>query len=1072
MHKITRILTVAFCTVFFLLPASNVFIRNGAEGHSGEEKPLREQLSLTDILCSGGGENDEVNIAGGSPGGPLPIVTRDLPGEVPMPDGERTRYARDIWLKSVTVTERPYEHYGTGVVGETTKFEAVFQNNGSAGDVEIRMKITHERISDDFPLHWQSPVEHKEYKTIASPGGGAEETVTFEWTPSASCWYVVNFTAFEVGDPDQSNNRLYYRWVTVGLYADECNDTGVAFRNPSTNFRIDNIFNDPSPGGHSTPNAWSHCDNSHNCLAGNNTLDLPKLDQNDFWREYAIYALFWFTGELPAGDTHKVYQRGDGGEWRTRASITAEDAADGGVADGWFRWASTDRPAMLLNSLHSDEIELRITVGEGGGGEKGFYFDDLFIWGFQNYTDVRDFKPTARTNVSLKVDTDETADVNENGYEERTGEPGGEIEFTLTLDNLGTAIITNAALEVTEKPEGWEVELDPSAITSEMDRYETREITATVTIADGARASDDFGDDLEFNPYFIEVVATARGRPPNADHRPDPVPEEFTDDASFEVLVTLEPEIALSAAEDNKTGPAGNTLQYAVSVENTGNCNLTGDLDTEVEITVKERPKGAWTVTLSDKKVDVEHGESEDVVVNAKSSLVSNAGYFEIVIEFAIEDHEYTREFTLIAGVDQVFGLEMELKREVDSAMEMNPAVEKERHREVVFELTNAGNGKDHVEIEVTPDNTDDTDWFTPLKDAISLDPAGGTEDEVEFTVIFDVPEDAKVGEHKFTVVGVSGLDPDEETDETELVITVKRPDLQPSTSIVLAPEKPVLGKENSIKLSVYNNGTAPSGPFSVYVYVTPDSGDEMLVYYTPVVGVPADTSANLPAMSHVFEEYTGYTLRMVVDPAKAGEAGNVTETDESNNEAEFTIVVVAPDLAFDDTSLEVQKGIEELVPDLDTDIIGITAGLTHSITVSVENTGDHDAEDVTVDLKVIHTTEEEGDVTEYTKEFTIDSIEAGDEEIATFSWLPALDDVEYRLLFTLDSEGSIPESDEDNNELEPDAILFSPKDDGPKDNIGSVVITSVVVIVIIAIAVAAVFVLMKKKKKEDDEEN
>ena len=1069
MHNMTRTLLVIICTASLVIPLSNAFIRNGTgdtAANPGDD--LSPDVNDRQFDCDG--EDDaEMCVSNSIPKDPSRI-TRSLPGETPMVSKERTRYARDIWLKSISVTERPYEHYGIGVVGGTTSFEVIFQNNGSAGDVEIRMKTTHERMNNDFPYHWEAPVEHKEIKMVASAGQGAVSTISFDWTPTASNWYVVNFTAFEVGDPKPDNNRLYYRWVIVGLHADECNNTGVAFKDPAGNFRIDDVYNDPAPDAHSLPNAWCHCDDSHECPAGNNTLDLPELDQNDFWRVWAIYALFWFTGELPAGDVHKVYQRGDGGEWRTRASITAEEASAGGLADGWFRWATTDRPAMLLNDRSSDNIEVRIAVGEGGGAEKGFYFDDLFIWGYQNYTNVGDIPPTANTYVNLTLETEDTDDVNENGVEELTGEAGGEVEFELTVENNGTADITSIALSVDGKPEGWDVELEPSSIAVEMNSGDTRQVTATVAISASARSSEDFGDDYVYNPYIIKISAEASGQSPGPDWRDDVIPEVFTDTAEMEVIVTTDPGIALTTAADNLTGPGGSTLEYTISVENTGNCNLTKDIETEVEITVKEKPVGAWTVTLGERDLEIEHDETEDVSLSVKSPVNGHAGYFELVVEFAIEEYEYAETITLTAGVDQEFGLEMELKNDANEAITLDPAEERDRYRLIDFEIRNVGNGIDRVVVEVTPEDPEDKDWFTPPEDAIVLDPAGTKDAEGEFSLELNVPEDAEVGDHRFTVKGISELDDDTETDEMEIVITVQRPDISPSSDIEFVPSVPVLGEEVSVKLKVYNNGTAPSGRFSVYIYVAPDGGEEALVFYHQVADVTAGSSVNLPSFKYVFGEYAGYTVRVVADPeGLAGDMGNVTEEDETNNEAEVSVKPVAPELVFDKDSLVVEMGIEEIVLDGGTGAFGITAKETYTLTVTVDNEGDHDAEDVVMNLKILYQTDA-GGRKEAEFNTTVDLIEADENGDFVFRWTPRLHGTDYELSFMIDPEGDIPESDEDTNDLEPDENLrTSQSPDTGGGGVGGTVIISIVVIVLIAAGVAVFLVISKKKKKEEE---
>ena len=314
----------------------------------------------------------------------LTRTMRTLPGEAPMTFGCSGRGGRDIWLKDVDITANPMSQIGMGLVGETTSFSATFQNNGSAGDVEIRMKTTSTPLLEGEE-HWELPVEHWDKKIVSSAGGGAEGTASFDWIPTVSNTFIVNFTAYEPGDPSPGNNN-YYLDSPVGLYGDEANATIGIFKNPTGNFHISSVYDDRAPAQHSIPNAWGHSsDTTHTCPSGNNTLDIPTINQNDFDRRYPIYLFFLFNGILADGDHHKLLRRADGGPWELMAEISAAEAGAAGLNDGWFHWVSNYQgeypPAFIMNTESGTNLDYRIVTGEAGGAAKGFYFDDLFIWG-------------------------------------------------------------------------------------------------------------------------------------------------------------------------------------------------------------------------------------------------------------------------------------------------------------------------------------------------------------------------------------------------------------------------------------------------------------------------------------------------------------------------------------------------------------------------------------------------------------------------------------------------------------------------------------------------------------------
>ena len=577
MKKIIRTVLILFIVLCLLVPAVSAVVGNNDKEHKTVEKESNiENVNPMINLIKKPSQMDGIKLALSDRSSTLePVITTTLPGEYPMNNGASTRADRDIWLKKVEITARPMSKVGIGLVGKVTSFTATFQNNDSAGDVEIRMKTTRQVLDPDTESHWQLPVEYKDKKIVSSAGGGAEGTAEFDWTPTVSCWYTVNFTAFEIGDPVDNNNRRYFQSY-VGLYGTECNVSEV-FKNP-VGFQIADVFNDQDTPGHSTPKAWSHSNpQTHICPQGNNTLDYPTIDQTDFDQRYLILSLCFFSGTLPTGDSHKMLERYDNNAWRLGAEISAAEATAAGVNDGWFAWFSQNQqgqsyPGMILNN-YGQNVDTRICTGITGGAAKGFYFDDLIIWGLMNYTDVGDFEQILSTG--LLMENGDTNIVDSDGREgiiDQKVDPDEEIEFTLKLTNTGTAPITRVDFDIIDKPDGWTGDNydEPASLTftaqNMFDVAETETFTFTMTPPEDARASVDYSedeDDMKFNPYVITFSATATGV-----GDPTPSPETDMEEFSIEAIVNEKPAIEVTVDTDTMTGAQGAQLEYEITIEN------------------------------------------------------------------------------------------------------------------------------------------------------------------------------------------------------------------------------------------------------------------------------------------------------------------------------------------------------------------------------------------------------------------------------------------------------------------------------------------------------------------------
>ncbi len=1009
-------------------------------------------------------------------------------------ESERTRYERDIWMKDVEIKTTPYKFDHTiyetddqyiyfcdcfGIKGQDITFTVTFQNNGSAGDVEIRLEIMPYLVhqddgydDDNWPVYWF------EYKQVSSQGAGAEETVDFTWTVECSRLLIVNASAFERGDPDPDNNEIWWLGRSLSTYDPGDNEAGSPLENEKGNWHTRDVVNDPAADDHSDPKAWYHGNaNGMSYGADNNTLALkdPVIFDGDsiYDTRFGTYLTFTIAGNLDATSELALYYSLDGGGWEKMFWWTTPWNTN---AD-WF-WATfssgdTYYPGIPMNYADSIKIAINVDSPSGGGVRPGLYIDEFQIYGMENGTIEN--PPDDPSFTKLKIenrDPGQIKDSNSNGVIDAEGDPGQEMVFPLKLTNDGTAIISKITFEVSDLPNGWDAEdiiFEPASVTAQMARYETKDIDVKVTIPDDARASVDFskdsGDkDMEYNPHIINITATATGIPPEVG-KPDPIPDEDSKSIDLEAIVTEQPALEVSVVNDNITGKQGIELDYFMTIKNKGNCNLTDNINAKVMIRELITPSNLWTVQLSDNDFKLDYGDELDVTVTIVSPQNVIAGYHITELEISIEEFGISESIILIIGIEQVFGIELDLKDKNDENIEIDPEKIGSMQQFVDFEITNTGNGDDSVKMVAEAGNSNDDKWFD-IKDeaAIELGPTGGLDDNEDFSMEFNVPEDAVAGKHEFTIKAVSEKDliDGTESDEKLITFTVLRPDLLVSTKIELVPDKPVKDDETEIRVRIFNNGTTSAMGFSVYLYI-----DDALVEYKPVNILQKGDSTDIPSFKYFFTDDKEYTIKVTVDPTDGvNDNGNITEMDELNNDASRTVEVIAPELQFGGDMLVSTGDGVEIMPSGE-DRYDVKIDETYKLGVNVLNKGKADAKVVRVNLKILYMDPMGEEIKVIDENVTLSSISAGENKAVEFSWTPDRYGTDYFLEFNVDPENKISEENENNNQLTPDENFISePEPAVEKGFMSTTVIISIVVVIVIIGAIIAVLLVLSRRKK------
>jgi len=209
-------------------------------------------------------------------------------------------------------------------------------------------------------------------------------------------------------------------------------------------------------------------------------------------------------------------------------------------------------------------------------------------------------------------------------------------------------------------------------------------------------------------------------------------------------------------------------------------------------------------------------------------------------------------------------------------------------------------------------------------------------------------------------------------------------PDLTIET-ITSSPETPSPGDDVTFTITISNRGTAISGQCYVAYYIDDDYvAEDYVSAIAPYTSAEHTLTWTAEAGIHTFTAVADYKKQ-------------VSESDEYNNEKTYSLSTVGPDLIIDSITWSPS---------------GPPVGSTVIFTVSVKNQGTDVAVSSHVHLYV-------EDIPHGFKEG--ERIYPGETQTRTFSWFTKAGPHEIKAI--VDKDGSVPEIDEDNNEM---TVVFS----------------------------------------------
>lgn len=549
----------------------------------------------------------------------------------------------------------------------------------------------------------------------------------------------------------------------------------------------------------------------------------------------------------------------------------------------------------------------------------------------------------------------------------KEGKPGDPIPFTLQVRNTGTASDTYE-FRITSIDEAVFTPPNPDAISPITNLGVDSTSTTTITILINTEKEHA----LE-GSYDIEITAEST------------LDASVTEAITIIIDITGDAEVETTPVIQSDSGEPGDVIDYTVKVSNKGNAEDIFDL------TLSGQYKD-WGRILST------NGTEISSVTLAATTLPGS--FTDVIVRVTIPgtgetnaDQEYSITIKAASRITEDIDDTSEVKTKVDQFVELHLAYSgsgaasadynpNKSPPKFSFKVTNNGNvPEDAISVEI--DDMPSTWDFTPPTINI-LDPGKST----TFSITFDIPSDED--DDRDLQVFVTSSDGSFDSEPVFVRINITKPNLfvEDVTGLDnLDTLKSRVGNSVSMVVTVTNGGTAKAESIQVKFY------EENNVRGTKTISsIEAGASKTVTFRWSVVAD--DVELKIEVTP--------VIETDEGDNEYNFDILDLRPDLAF--------YGSEKI------NITTTTPGESATVKAFVRNTGGN-AEDVVIKFY-------EGTKIIGTDTLDIDFDEVGE---ASVSWdVPDKKGETVEIRAEIDLDGAIGNGDETTR-----SVKIGDKDDG-----------------------------------------
>ncbi len=492
-------------------------------------------------------------------------------------------------------------------------------------------------------------------------------------------------------------------------------------------------------------------------------------------------------------------------------------------------------------------------------------------------------------------------------------DPGGSVDYTLTIINGGTKTRTLWDIDLTNPPSGWTATVSPKTSNGDnpldIASLESLDITLTVTAPAKALAGviADLAVSMTFQNYATVLV----------------------NHTVTEVRAVLGTELIAGTTEQNLTGPG--TASYSFTLRNKGNLQVVAEI-------LKSGDRSEW-ITVGSPTVTLQ--PYEDRLMSAVLTVPD--GVFREAGNYTLRDNITSRvtylgnvstanlSLTTRIRIAQIFSVKIDdfTLDPADGMVDMASA--KPTARLTVKITAQAANGYDNVTIELkatrwTPTGSSQRAWtgdgWTLPKTTVATTPFMLSGKETGQLSIF-VPSKENAGDYVIEVRATPGSGRISDGDSTTITIRVAKPDLQlVEGSISFNPKEPEVGTPVKIRVTVRNTGGVAARDVDVSFY----SSGENLIETKRVTSLAATTGS-----TNVEITWEGVALGDNEILVRADAANTVLELDETNNEVTDTVTGLRSDLVIDAAPVFYKGGNM---------VTKVTVGDTVTIEVTVKNTG------------------------------------------------------------------------------------------------------------------------------------
>ena len=492
-------------------------------------------------------------------------------------------------------------------------------------------------------------------------------------------------------------------------------------------------------------------------------------------------------------------------------------------------------------------------------------------------------------------------------------DPGGTVEYTLSIVNGGTKARTLYDIDIQGVPSGWTASASPMVNngdnTLDIAPMDSLDIVLTVTAPQKALAGiiADINISMTFSNY---------GR-------------ILYNHTVTEVRAILGTEFVATTTEVNLTGPG--TASYSFTLRNKGNMQVVATLG-------RSGDRSEW-ITLGSPQVTLQPYEERllSAVLTVPDGVFREAGNYTLrdnissTVSYLNNVSMANLSITTRIRINQIFSAKIDDFTLDPSDGQVDMAASKPTAKLTVKVTTQAANGYDNVTVELrsksfTPTSGSQRSWdgsgWTLPKTAVATTPFMLVGKETGQMSIL-VPVKADAGDYVIEIRAIPGSGRLSDGDTTTITIRVAKPDLVAvEGSISFNPKEPEVGAPVKIKVTVKNVGGVLAKDIDVSFYTS----GENLIETKRITSLAATTGSTSVEITWEGVALGENEIMVRVDPSNT-----ILELDEANNEITDTVVGYRSDLVIDAPPLFYKEG--RTVPK-------ITVGDTVTIEVTVKNSG------------------------------------------------------------------------------------------------------------------------------------